>query len=295
MRRHSNTAAGTAYLLVTALIFGSSFFIVKTSVDVFPPCWLIGLRFTAASAFLCLLFHRRLRNMTAGTVRAGIIIGVFLLAAYVAQTIGITDTTPGRNAFLTALYVVLVPFIGWGVFHRLPERRSIVAAFVCIAGIALISLDSALRMSMGDALSLLGGVMFAAQIVAIAAFAKDHDPVLLTIVQLGVCGISGLVLGWLTEPVPAGVNAGSIAALVYLSIMVSGVAFLMQNIGQTLVTPSLAGILLSLEAVFGVVFSVLFYQEELTGRVTLGFVLVFAAILISELKFPSLRRRHAAP
>lgn len=285
MHRHSKTAAGTAYLLITALIFGSSFFIVKTSVDVFPPCWLIGLRFTAASVFLCLLFRKRLRDMRAGTVRAGVIIGVFLLAAYVAQTIGITDTTPGRNAFLTALYVVLVPFLGWAVFRKRPGRRSVVAAGLCIAGIALISLDSTFRMSMGDALSLLGGVMFAAQIIAIAAFAKDHDPVLLTIMQLGVSGIGGLVLGLLTEPVPSGINAGSLAALAYLSIMVSGVAFLMQNIGQTLVSPSLASILLSLEAVFGVVFSVIFYHEELTARITLGFVLVFAAILVSELQF----------
>lgn len=291
-RVRSTAAAGTALLLATAIIFGSSFFIVKASVDVLSPCWMIGIRFSLASVFLCLMFMKRLRNMTGGTIRAGIIIGAFLLAAYVTQTIGITDTTPGRNAFLTALYVVIVPFLGWMIFRRRPDRYSVIAAALCVSGIALISLDGTMQMSMGDLLSIVCAVLFAAQIIAIAVFARDFDPVLLTIVQLGFCGIGGFLLAVLFEPAPPAMSPVMISSIAYLSIVVSGLAFLMQNVGQAMVSPSFASILLSLEAVFGVLFSVLFYDEKLTVRITIGFCLVFAAILISETKLSFLRRKR---
>lgn len=294
LHMRSTAAAGTLYLLATAIIFGSSFFIVKNSVDVLAPCWLIGIRFTLASVFLCLVFIRRLRSLNRGTVKAGIIIGIFLLAAYVAQTIGITDTTPGRNAFLTALYVVIVPFLAWIVFRRRPDRYSVIAAGICVAGIALISLDGGLGLSAGDLLSILCAVLFAAQIIAIAVFARDYDPALLTIVQLGFCGIGGFILGVLFEPAPPAMTPGMLTSIAYLSIVVSGLAFLMQNVGQTMVSPSLASILLSLEAVFGVLFSVLFYGEQLTVRIAVGFILVFCATLISETKLYFLRTKRTA-
>ena len=288
----NKTARGTAYLLVTALIFGSSFFIVKTSVDLIPPCWLIGIRFSLAAVLLGAVFCRRLRAMNVRTLGGGVVIGLFLCAAYIAQTVGIMGTTPGRNAFLTALYVVVVPFLNWIVTRVRPDRFSIAAAVVCTAGIACISLDGTLSMSTGDALSVLCGVLFAAQIVTIAYFEhRGLDPILLTIIQLAVAGIGALAVAAWAEPVPQLETPSLWMSLLYLSVVVSGVAFLLQNVGQSLVRPSLASILLSLEAVFGVLFSVLFYGEQLTVRVTTGFVLVFVAIVISETKLTFLRRK----
>lgn len=285
MPAHNKSLLGSIYLFVTAVIFGSSFFIVKTSVDIIPPCWTIGIRFSLATLFLCVIFWKRLRLMNRATFHAGIIIGIFLCAAYVSQTIGITGTTPGHNAFLTALYVVIVPFMSWAVTRRRPARYSFIAAVICTAGIACISLDGDLRISPGDALSVLCSFLFAAQIVAIAYFSKKgFDPILLTIVQLGVTGAGCLIIASFTETFPSVMPANIWLIFAYLSFVVSGIAFLLQNLGQSMVSSSLASILLSLEAVFGVIFSVIFYGEVLTARVTLGFVLVFAAILVSETK-----------
>lgn len=286
---------GSVLLLLTAIIWGSSFFIVKNTVDAIPPNMLIALRFTGASALLAVVYRRKLKGLSRRTLLAGVVIGVFLYVAYAAQTIGIKYTTPGKNAFLTAIYCVLVPFIWWAVARRRPDGYSFAAAFICIAGIGLISLDGALSVSKGDALSLLSGVFFACQIVAISYFTRDCDAAVLTILQFAVAG----ALAWpfaLGSPHPAVdviFSAETIWPLLYLTVVVSAVGMLLQNVGQSMTPSSTAAILMSLESVFGVLFSVLFYGERLSVQIAVGFCLVFFAVILSETKLSFLRKRPA--
>ena len=121
-------------------------------------------------------------------IRGGII-GVFLFIAYSIQTIGITDTTPGKNAFLTAIYCVIVPYLYWVVDKNKPDRYNILAAILCLAGIGLVSINSEFTIGFGDAFSLISGFFYAAHMVALSKLTKIGTPVLLTIIQFAYVAV----------------------------------------------------------------------------------------------------------
>ena len=118
-------------LFLAAFIWGTSFFIMKNTLDAVPPFWLLAFRFTTGAVLLGLVCGKRWRTrFTRDYLWRGGIFGLFLFFAYTAQTFGLTGTTPSKNAFLTATYCVLVPFLAWRVFHRRPDQYNLLAAFL---------------------------------------------------------------------------------------------------------------------------------------------------------------------
>lgn len=134
-------------------------------------------------------------------------------------------------------------------------------------------------------MTLLCAVFFAAQIIAISRYSERFNVLALTVYQFLFGGLMGLGVGALTEPAPnlAALTPEFAFNLFYLVVFASGLCYLFQNVGLAHVSPAQGSLLLSLESVFGVLASVLFYGEVVTGRMAAGFVLIFAAILISEL------------
>ncbi|MEG0804026.1 MAG: DMT family transporter, partial [Pygmaiobacter sp.] len=186
-------------LFAAALIWGSSFFIVKNSVSDFSPNILLGIRFTIGCILLSLIFYKKLRFITRALIWKGGLTGLFLCGAYCLQTIGITDTTPGKNAFLTAIYCVLVPFFYWVIYKIRPDRYNFLAATLCIAGIGLVSLTGDFSIRFGDALTLAGGVFYALHMVAVAKFGMDQDSVLFTIIQFASAAAASWIVGFCFE------------------------------------------------------------------------------------------------
>ncbi len=271
-------------LFGATFIWGSSFLIVKNSMDVIQPHMLLAFRFTIGCLLLSILFHKKLKNINKEYLIRGGVLGTLLFVAYSLQTIGITDTTPGKNAFLTAIYCVLVPFFFWPIDKKKPDTFNLAAAFVGIIGIGLVSLNGDFSVRMGDTLTLISGIFYAAHMVAVAKFTGKRDPILLTILQFGFAAVYSWVIGLLFEDMPTVWDTKSIAALLYLSVFATAVALLMQNVGQKYTHPAPAAIIMSLESVFGVLFSVIFYHEVVTLRLFMGFGLIFIAIIISETK-----------
>lgn len=285
---------GRLALLGAALIWGSSFFVMKNAVAGVPVLMLLGIRFTVGCALLCALFPRRLKKLNKRLLGHGALLGALLLTAYIAQTFGLKGTTPGKNAFLTAVYCVLVPFMNWAVVRRAPTAWNWLAAVMCLGGIGLVSLNEALTVNMGDALTLLGGVFFAAHMVAVSRFGEQEDPVLLTAVQFGMAALCSWALSLATETPPSPFPENAWAELIYLSVFATTIALLLQNVGQSVTPAAPASILLSLESVFGVLFSMIFYHEQVTMRLWAGFGLIFAAVLVSE-TLGGRQEKHAAP
>lgn len=276
-------------LASAALIWGSSFVVMKDTIDAFSPSWLIGVRFLLTGALLSVVFFGRMRRaLNLRTIGSGALLGVFIFLAYITQTIGLAFTTPGKNAFLTDIYCVLVPFMFWFVTRRRPTRYNLIAAVLCIAGIGFVSLSGDdLSIGFGDFMTIIGGVFFGAHIVATSVFAKNRDAVVLTIYQFWVSGALGVIVGLFTEPTPnfAAIKPEYYLNMAYLVIMCTCVAMIFQNVALKYVHPSQASLLLSLESVFGVAFSVALYGETLTASLILGFALIFCAIVLSEV-FP---------
>ncbi|MBE5966219.1 MAG: DMT family transporter [Lachnospiraceae bacterium] len=281
-------------LFGASLIWGSSFLVVKNSVDTIAPHVLLLIRFSIGALLLCLIFFRRLKELNRDYFIKGSLLGLLLFLGYSLQTIGITDTTPGKNAFLSAIYCVLVPFIFWAVDRKKPDSYNFLAALVGITGIGFVSLNGDLTIRMGDAFTLAGGVFYAAHMVALAKLSRDKDPVLLTIMQFAYGSVFSLIVALLFEEAPKQLTTDTILGLGFLAVFATAGAILLQNIGQKYTSPTSASIILSLESVFGVLFSVLFYHEEITLRIFIGFLLIFLAVIISETKLSFLRRKQKA-
>lgn len=283
---------GKIALFSAALIWGSSFFMVENATDIIAPNFLLAIRFSIATIVLSIIFHKKLREINIEYLWQGAIIGFCLFTAYSTQTIGITDidNTPGKNAFLTAIYCVLVPFLFWIVNKTKPDKYNFISAFMCLGGIGLVSLKEGFTVSFGDSLTLLGGFFYAAHIVAVSKFSKDKDPIIITILQFFYSAIYATVITLLFEEQNFILSTEVVLPVLYLSLFCTAIALLLQNIGQKLTDPASASIILSLEAVFGVLFSVLFVDEKLTFRLVFGFILIFIAVIISETKLSFLKK-----
>ena len=272
-------------IIAATIIWGSSFVIVKDVTNSMPPAWILVVRFTAAAIIMAVAFLKyRELYFERSHVGFGLLFGLAMFLAYYTQTIGITDTTPGKNAFLTGTYCVIVPFLAWVLVRRRPNRYNIVAAVLCIVGIGFISLDGSLTMRFGDAMTLVCAVFYALHIILVSQFAQGRNIYVLTMWQFVGVAICSLIVGGLFEPMPdwAAVPMDCWISLAYLAVACTTVALLFQNIGQAHLPPASAALLLSLESVFGVAFSVALGAETLTLRIVFGFALVFAAIIISE-------------
>ena len=287
---------GRVALLTAALIWGSSFIVMKNAVEGVPVFMLLGIRFTVGCLLLTLIFHRRLKSIGKKQLLHGAVVGTLLFAAYTVQTFGLRETTPGKNAFLTAVYCVLVPFVNWVIFRRRPTGWNWLAAVMCLAGIGLVSLEGDLTMNRGDALTLVGGVFYALHLVAVSRFGEEDDPVMLTMLQFGASAVWCWGLSFMTESMPNPFPTNAWLELAYLAVFATTAALLLQNVGQSVTPAAPAAILLSLESVFGVVFSVMLGAEGLTAQLVCGFALIFLAVVASETQFSFLRkgRRHEA-
>ena len=279
-------------LFAAALIWGTSFFIMKNTLDVMPVFYLLAVRFTVGAGLLALVCWKKWREFTPDYLWRGAVIGGFLFLAYSIQTFGLSLTTPSKNAFLTAVYCVIVPFLTWAVLRIRPDGYNIAAALLCITGVGLVSLNGELAVNAGDLLTLLCAVFYASHIVAVAKVSSGKDITLLTVFQF-FAALYAWICGVCTETFPAAAltDPALLLPMAYLCVMATTVALLFQNVGQFWSDPASASVILSLESVFGVASSVIFYGDEVTVQLLAGFALIFVAVVCSETKFSFLHKR----
>lgn len=288
-----------ALLILATIIWGFSFVVMKNVVEVVPPALLLGVRFTLAGLLLLVILHKRVRrNFSWKMVGLGAILAFFDFSAFLTQTIGLQYTTPGINAFLTATYCVIVPFAWWVVARRRPSFCNVGAAVVAVMGIWLVAVSTSgetLTLGLGEGLTQVCALLFAIHIVLVSRFSRGRDVLTLTVFQFIFEGLFGLCVGGLFETPPAIslITPEVVGQMAFLIVFASVVAFGIQNVSLAYVPPAQASLFLSLESVFGVVFSVLLYGEVLTARLVVGFILIFAAILVNELLAPRVKAKRA--
>lgn len=285
---------GKILLLIVAILWGSSLTVVKVASDTFEPNMILAIRFSVSAIILSIIFWKKLREMDKSDVKSGLIIGIFLFMAYSAQTIGVGYTDPGRSAFLSASYCVIVPFLAWFALKKRPDKFNMIAAAFTIVGIYFVSMaggdggsvfDQGREAILGDGFALLSGLLFAAHIVAVTKFSKGKDPILMTILQFIMAAVLSIIVTLVFED-----NSGivitkkAVLEVGYLAVMCTTVALLLQNIGQKYATASSAALILATESIFGILIPVFLGIETLTRNKIIGFVLIFIAILISETK-----------
>lgn len=271
-------------LLVTAAIWGSAFIVLKDAIDGLPVFFVLAFRFLTGGALLAAVFFRSFKNICPKVVLKGSVTGAVVAAAYAVQTIGLKHTTPGMNAFLTAVYCVITPFMTWAVTRKRPSVFRFAAASVCFAGIGLLSVSGGGGFTfMGEGMTLISGVFFAAQIVLIDALAKDEDPMQFTVWELLSCGAILLVVylaAQLDEPL--NIDGAEWGRLIYLGAVATALALALMTMGVRYASPVAGALIMSLESVFGVAFSLLFGYERISVKSAFGFLLIFLAVALGE-------------
>lgn len=281
-------AVGTAALVVAALLFGSTFLVVKSAVERAAPIPFLAVRFAIASLALVPVAH--LRPATAGEWLDGGLAGLALFGGYVLQTVGLQRIDSSSSAFLTYLLVVIVPVLEALLLRSRPRWTTVAGVATAVVGLVLLTGGrSAGGFGAGDAETLACALCFAAHIVIVGRVTRRHDPVRFTLVQLAVvaalCGLATPVAGGLR-----GFDLGVLAAAGFTGVFATALAFGLMVAGQRVVSPSRAAILLLIEPASAGVFGVA-AGERLGARGLAGALVILAAIVVSEVVPLRLRPR----
>ena len=282
---------GELLMLITAVMWGSGFVGMAKGLEHWSVFQLMAGRFFLASVILTLVFYKKLKLINKAVLWKGATLGAILFVAFAIQTWGLEYTTPSKNAFLTAINVIIVPIIAYVIYKRRIDRFEFIAAGVAIVGIGFLSLQDSLTINIGDFRSILCAFAFAFDIFYTNVFVKTEDALALTIVQFytaTICSVIGVVI---LGDYPTTYSAEGLGIIVYLAVFCTGVAYVCQNIGMQYANPTKSAIILSTEALFGTMFSVLLLNELLTGRMIVGCILIFFAILFAEIK-PTFKRKR---
>ncbi len=279
---------GKAFLLIATLIWGTSFTVLKNSLETLPVMFVLAIRFFVSALVLFAVFYKRFLKINRRTLITGLILGCILAGAYLLQTYGLTGVSAGENAFLTSTYIILVPFMCWFFFKRKPDACSFIAGGVCLVGIGLIAFSGGdgFSIGLGQGLTLLCAIFYALQIIVISEFGSKEDPMVMLCLELGVVGVVCLIgsLCFEVGRTEIALNGGLILSLLYMTFMCTLAAQGLQMVGQKFVDTSSSALILSLESVFGLLFSLLLGGENLTVFSAVGFMLIFIAVLVSETK-----------
>ena len=281
--------SGVIALLGATVIWGSAFIAQSVGMDKIGPFTFQAVRCFLAVVFLfpaSALFSKGKPFWKSwadpALWRSGVICGLALFAASSLQQIGLVYTDAGKAGFLTAMYIVFVPFLGLFVGQR-PGRNALLSLIPAIVGLYLLSCTSVSGINKGDVLLLLCAVAFSVQILLIDRHCAGLDGLKLNCIQALVVAVLSVPWALLTETVDASLIASCWLPLGYAGVLSMGVAYTLQIVGQKRVAPSAAALLMSLESVFAALFGWLLLHETMTKAELLGCVLVFAAVIISQL------------
>ena len=280
---------GEIGLVITAIIWGSGFVASAVSLEYYTPYQILAGRFLIGVILLSLIFYKKLKYIKKSTLLKGTVLGIFLYAAFALQTIGLQYTTPSKNAFLTAVNVVIVPFIGYFFYKRKMDIYELSGALLALIGVAVLSLKLSSSLNIGDMLTLGCAVGFAFHIFYTAKFVKEEDPIQLTIIQMLVAAILAWTMVFIKGETSFSFETEGVLNLLYLGVFSTTIAYLLQTVAQKYITETKAAIILSTESFWGMAFSVMILSEVLTVKMGIGAVIILIAIIVSETKFNFLK------
>lgn len=281
-------------LIAAAAVWGLGFIIGKGAINEIGATWFTALRFIGSGLILLIfLLPHIMKHFNAKLLRAGCIMGLFSFLGFWTQFMGLGLTTPSKNAFLSACYCLTVPFIWWVVAKIKPQRKALIAAVICVIGIGLVSLEGTLAISLGDGMSILSSFTYGLEIVVISLVMKDNDLLTVTTVQQLTSGILATILALATSSTPTLQQMADptvCGAIIYVVLLSATFGSIAQNLAQSRLTPAEAGLICSTECVFCATFSALFFGEAFTTQMLIGFVLIFAAIVLAQYE-PKAKRK----
>lgn len=277
------TKAELALLGIT-FIWGTSFSIVKDALSRIGALDFLALRFILATAVLVILFWRDLRTCRKNDVLAGIWIGLILWIAFTLQVKGLELTTPSKSAFVTGFSVILVPFFESAFERKWPTGTNMVCGTSALVGLYLLSgTRSLFPLDRGIFLTFLCAVGFALHVIVVGHFARAQNTNILVVIQIGVTAVAASLLSARGGFPTIHLSGRVVIALFVTSVLATALAFYTQNWAQRHTLPSRTALILSMEPVFAALVTYFTLHERWTARMAIGCILIFVAIIVSEL------------
>ena len=297
MKFMKDTIKSDGLLLLVALIWGFAFVAQRSGMEVIGPFAFSAARFALGTlSLLPFLILSKRRNARKGRVEPGsgrlspwsrvlwaAAAGVVLFVAVSLQQIGLVSTTAGNAGFITCLYVVLVPLVGF-FLGRTTGVRIWVGAMLAVIGLYVLSIGTGFTLAPGDLLELIGAFFWAGHILVIGHIGSRMDTLELSVGQFATCSLLSLVAALIREP---NAFAGLIPAaipILYGGILSTSVAYTLQIVAQRTAHPAHASIIFSMEALFAAIGGVLVLHELVTTRLVVGGVLMFVGMISSQLE-----------
>lgn len=277
-------------LVFVALAWGTSYAIIKDSLERIQPFSLMTIRFMGSALLLSLLYAPKLKGLTLETIKRGGLIGLFMFGAFLALIIGIQYTTASKQSFIIGAYVLFVPFLSYILNGTSLDRYSIIGALLAIVGLGMLTLDSVDGLNFGDVVTIFCSICFALHMIYIERYCHREDPIVLTILQFWTTGILFFSLTAFKEGLAFTGALASAKTLAYLVVVATVLAFATQNVAQKYISSIGTSLILTLEAVFGSLFAVWYLHESMSATMALGCVLVFIGIITQQTKWKFLPR-----
>lgn len=288
---------GESAMLIVTLLWGTTFAIIKLSIQDVSTMLFIAIRFSIVSILLIPIFLKIRREFTREAIIAGSILGLILFGGFATQTVGLKFTTATKSGFLTGSAVIIVPFLQIMIEKRKPNTGAIIGVILVFIGILFLSSNSRSIFSifqefkenftLGDFLTIICALFFAFYIIYIDVFTKRHKLWLMVIMQMYVISFLSLIGVFVSsfsgiEEIKIQFSDYLLFGLIYTSVFTTLITTVMQTKYQKLISPTKAGLIFSLEPVFAAVFAFFLLHEEITNLGYIGAGIIFTGLIISE-------------
>lgn len=278
----------TSLLLTVALVWGSTFAIMKNSLGRIDVNSFLAWRFILAALIMALLRPQCFRYITPSFLLRGVIVGLLLGIGYIFQTFGLTLTTVAKTGFITGLYAVFTPLIAAAFFKHHISKVQWFAVGLATIGMGVLSLHG-FSIGLGELLVLIGALFFALHIIGLSRWSPNRDPYALTMIQMATVGVLAL-LGSLKSGFQVPHDRGVWVVVIYSAIAASAFAFIVQTWAQSFMSATSVGVVLTMEYIFAAIFGIILVHELLTWRTIIGGICMMAGlylVILFDSKVPS--------
>ena len=297
----SRKIMGNVLLLFTALIWGCAFAFQRMGMDSIEPVTFTAARMALAAvavglvAFIFRLKEKKdppkkteeeRKKYNRYTIIGGICCGTFLCVATILQQIGLVYTTAGKAGFITAMYMLLVPVISFVFLKKKYAWLVWVAVFLGVVGMYFLCITEQFTLSPGDGLVCICALLFTFHILCCDYFAKRGDPLRISAIQFAAATVISAVIAFIAEKPSTDKIISAIIPILYCGIVSGGIGYTLQIVAQKITDPTVASLLLSLEAVFAVFAGAFLLHERMSIRELIGCVIMLAAVILVQIPLP---------
>ena len=304
--KKKNKLLGNGLLLFTALIWGTAFVFQRVGMESIEPITFNAARMALAAlatGLVALLARRKEQNSPVeerkqyrkNTITGGICCGCFLSLASILQQMGLVYTTAGKAGFITAMYILLVPILGFVFFKKKNTWLVWLSVLLGVAGMYFLCISGEFRLSYGDALICGCALFFSCHILCCDYFVRRGHPIWISAIQFATATVISSVAAMLAEKPSVEKLVSAAIPILYCGVVSGGIGYTLQIVAQKYTDPTIASLLMSMESVFAVIAGVLLLQERMSVRELSGCVIMLVAIVLVQLPLPKGRRSVKKP